>query len=235
MLNPLLSIQDFSVFGLDVIHLSGFIELVFRFLLDLCVVVFIVRYLYYPITRRKDYLFSFLLISILVFLICFLLESVKLQIGFAFGLFAIFGILRYRTDSIPIKEMTYLFILLGISVINALANKKISWAELVFTNAALVFIIYGLEKLWLLKHESSKNIIYEKVDLILPEKREELKKDLEARTGLKINRIEIGRIDYLRDIVRIIIYYYDYDKQINRAEESDRGYGRPVSDDDDDD
>jgi hypothetical protein len=163
-----------------------------------------------------------------------LLESVKLQIGFAFGLFAIFGILRYRTNSIPIKEMTYLFILLGISVINALANKKISWAELAFTNAALVFIIYGLERLWLLKHESSKNIIYEKVDLIHPEKREELKKDLEARTGLKINRIEIGRIDYLRDVARLIIYYYDYDRQLNMAEENDRTYGRAAADDDDD-
>jgi hypothetical protein len=234
MLNSLLSIQDYSVFGLDLIHLSGFTELVFRFFLELCEVIFIVRYLYYPGTRRKDYLFSFLLISLLVFLICFLLESVKLQIGFAFGLFAIFGILRYRTNSIPIKEMTYLFVLLGISVINALANKKISWAELAFTNAALVFIIYGLERLWLLKHESSKNIIYEKVYMILPEKREELKKDLEARTGLKINRIEIGRIDYLRDIARIIIYYYDYDRQINMAEENDSAYGRQAADDDDD-
>jgi hypothetical protein len=116
MLNSLLSIQDYSVFGLDIIHVASFSELIFRFILNLCEVIFIVRYLYYPVTRRKDYLFSFLLISILVFLICFLLESVKLQIGFAFGLFAIFGILRYRTNSIPIKEMTYLFILLGISV-----------------------------------------------------------------------------------------------------------------------
>jgi hypothetical protein len=130
--------------------------------------------------------------------------------------------------------MTYLFILLGISVINALANKKISWAELLFTNAALVFIIYGLERLWLLKHESSKNIIYEKVDMIVPEKREELKKDLEARTGLKINRIEIGRIDYLRDTARIIIYYYEQDSKINMADESDRAYGRQAADDDDD-
>jgi len=234
MLNTLLSIQDFSIFGLDIIHVASFSELIFRFILNLCEVVFIVRYLYYPVTRRKDYLFSFLLISILVFLICFLLESVKLQIGFAFGLFAIFGILRYRTNSIPIKEMTYLFILLGISVINALANKKISWVELLFTNAALVFIIYGLERLWLLKHESSKNIIYEKVDMILPEKREELKKDLEARTGLKINRVEIGRIDYLRDTARIIIYYYEQDSKINMADESDSAYGRQVADDDDD-
>jgi hypothetical protein len=234
MLNSLLSIQDYSVFGLDIIHVASFSELIFRFILNICEVVFIVRYLYYPVTRRKDYLFSFLLISILVFLICFLLESVKLQIGFAFGLFAIFGILRYRTNSIPIKEMTYLFILLGISVINALANKKISWAELLFTNAALVFIIYGLERLWLLKHESSKNIVYEKVEMIVPSKREELIKDLEARTGLKINRIEIGRIDYLRDTARIIIYYYEQDRKINMADESDSVYGRQADDDDDD-
>jgi apolipoprotein N-acyltransferase len=234
MLNSLLSIQDFNVFGLDIIHVASFSELIFRFILNLTVVVYIVRYLYYPVTRRKDYLFSFLLISILVFLICFLLESVKLQIGFAFGLFAIFGILRYRTNAIPIKEMTYLFILLGISVINALVNKKTSWAELLFTNAALVIIIYGLERLWLLKHESSKNIIYERVDMNAPEKREELKKDLEARTGLKINRVEIGRIDYLRDTTRIIIYYYETHGKINMADESDRAYNRQADNDDDD-
>ena len=235
MLNSLLSIQDYSILGLDIIHVASFSELIFRFILNTCVVVTIVRYLYYPVARRKDYLFSFLLISILVFLICFLLESVKLQIGFAFGLFAIFGILRYRTNSIPIKEMTYLFILLGISVINALVNKKISWAELLFTNAVLVFIVYGLERLWLLKHESSKNIIYEKVEMIVPEKREELKKDLEVRTGLKINRVEIGRIDYLRDTARIIIYYYEQGSKINMADESDRAaYGRQATDDDDD-
>jgi hypothetical protein len=232
MLNSLLNIQDFTLLGLDIIHLSNFNELVFRFILNLLVVVIIVRILYYPVTRRKDYLFSFILISILVFLICFLLESVKLQIGFAFGLFAIFGILRYRTNSIPIKEMTYLFILLGISVINALANKKISWAELLFTNMVLIFLIYGLEKLWLLKHESSKIIQYEKVDMILPVKREALKNDLEARTGLKINRIEIGRIDYLRDTARIIIYYYEDDNRINMADESDSPYNQPGDDDD---
>jgi apolipoprotein N-acyltransferase len=233
MLNTLLNIEDYTVFGLDIIHSASFIELFFRFFLNLLVVIFIVRYLYYPVTRRKDYLFSFLLISILVFLICFLLENVKLQIGFAFGLFAIFGILRYRTDSIPIKEMTYLFILLGISVINALANKKISWAELVFTNAAIVFIIYGLERLWLIKHESSKSITYERVDMIVPEKREELKKDLETRTGLIINRIDIGRIDYLRDSVKLIIYYYETGQRINMADDSDTPYGKRSNDDDD--
>ncbi len=232
MLNSLLNIKDYSFLGLDIIHISSFNELLLRFVLNMFVVVIIVRTLYYPVARRKDYLFSFILISILVFLLCFLLESVKLQIGFAFGLFAIFGILRYRTNAIPIKEMTYLFILIGISVINALVNKKISWAELIFANLALVFLIFGLEKLWLLKHESSKNIIYEKVDMLLPEKRAELKIDLEERTGLKINRIEIGRIDYLRDTARIIIYYFEDNNRINMADERDNPYNGSGDDDD---
>jgi hypothetical protein len=231
MLNLVLKINDVTFLGLDIIHVSSFNELLLRFALNISVITIIVRLLYYPVARRKDYLFSFMLISLLVFLLCFLLESVKLQLGFAFGLFAIFGILRYRTNAIPIKEMTYLFILIGISVINALANKKISWAELIFTNLVLVFLIYGLEKLWLLKHESSKSIIYEKVDLVRPERREELRKDLESRTGLKINRIEIGRIDYLRDTARINIYYFEEENRINIADDSDSPYG--VRNDDD--
>jgi len=128
--------------------------------------------------------------------------------------------------------MTYLFILIGISVINALANKKISWAELVFTNLAIVFLVYGLERLWLLKHESSKQIIFEKIDLVQPQKREELLKELENRTGLKINRIDIGRIDYLRDTARIVIYYYEEDNRINLADESDNAYAAGGDDDD---
>jgi len=171
------------------------------------------------------------MISVLVFLLCYLLENVKLQLGFAFGLFAIFSILRYRTFAIPIKEMTYLFLLIGISVINALANKKISWAELLFTNLALAFLIYGLEKFWLLKHESSKQILYEKVDMIHPQKRNELIKDLETRTGIKINRIDIGRIDYLRDTAKLIIYYYESGNRINQADESDNAYAGGDDDD----
>jgi len=231
MWNYLLSISDFAFLGLDIIHIQRFNELLLRFIMNFSVIIIIVRVLYYPGARRKDYLFSFILISVLVFLLCFLLESVKLQLGFAFGLFAIFGILRYRTLAIPIKEMTYLFILIGISVINALANKKISWAELAFTNMALVFLVYGLEKLWLLKHESSKQIIYEKVDLIQPQKREELKKDIEERTGLKVNRIDIGRIDYLRDTARLIVYYYEEDNRINKADENDHTYTAGGDDD----
>jgi hypothetical protein len=231
MWKSLLNIQNYTFLGLDIIHPDKFTELLLRFALNMIVVIIIVRILYYPVTRRKDYLFSFVIISVLIFLLCFMLENVKLQLGFAFGLFAIFGILRYRTFAIPIKEMTYLFLLIGISVINALANKKISWAELLFTNLALVFLIYGLEKLWLLKHESSKQVIYEKIDMIKPQKRAELIQDLEERTGIKINRIEIGRIDYLRDTAKIVIYYYGEHNDINKADESDNVYAGGDDDD----
>lgn len=219
-----------QLFGVQIIEVQDFIELVIRFTFNMMVVGLIVRGLYYPVTRRKDYLFSYILISVLVFLLCFLLENVKLQIGFALGLFAIFGIIRYRTNPIPIKEMTYLFVVIGISVINALANKKVSYVELIFTNLAIIGLIYMLEKIWLLKHEASKTIEYEKIDLIKPEKRSELIKDLEARTGLKIDRIEIGRINFLRDTVRIRIYYMENDGSLE-----DNIYTESANNDDDDD
>ena len=180
---------------------------VFNFL----IILIIVRYIYYPVTRNKDYLITYLLISLTVFLLCFLLDNVKLELGFALGLFAIFGIIRYRTDPIPIKEMTYLFLVIGISVINALANKKISYAELLFANLVIVFVTFGMERLWLLRHETRKNITYEKIELIAPERRDELIQDLKDRTGLDVVRVEIRRIDFLKDTANLRIFYYEKD------------------------
>jgi hypothetical protein len=128
------------------------------------------------------------------------------------GLFAIFGIIRYRTDAIEIKEMTYLFIVIGLSVVNALAANRISVAETLLINATVVAMTYGLEYLWLLKHETRKTLIYERIDLILPDRAEEMHADLEARTGLKINRFDVGRIDFLNDTAQVRIYYYDDDQ-----------------------
>ncbi len=127
-----------EIFGIDLINTPDFGELVLRFTLNLAVVIVIARYLYYAASRRKDYLFSYIMISAVVFLLCFLLNNVKLELGFALGLFAIFGIIRYRTDAISIKEMTFLFIVIGVSVVNALANKKISYAELFFSNLVII-------------------------------------------------------------------------------------------------
>ena len=198
-----------KLFGIRLIDSNDFWELLIRFFFNLIITTIIVRSIYYPITRRKDYLFTYLLFSVIVFFLCQLLSNVKLGLGFALGLFAIFGIIRYRTDPIPIKEMTYLFVVIGISAINGLANKKISYAELVFTNLAIVAITYGLEKIWLLKHESRKTVILEKINLIKPENHGKLLEDLRERTGLDIHRTEIGRIDFLRDTARVRVFYYD--------------------------
>jgi hypothetical protein len=138
-----------------------------------------------------------------------MLESVKLELGFALGLFAIFAIIRYRTDSMPIKEMTYLFVVITMSVINALSTSDISYTEVLLANMLILGVTYGLEKIWLLKNEITKVVVYEKIEMILPQYRDNLKADLELRTGLQINKIEIGNIDFVKNKVMISIYYYE--------------------------
>lgn len=198
-----------------------FYKLMARLIANLIFMTVIVRFLYYPRTKRKDYLFTYYLIGLVTFFLCFGLKKLDIDTGMGLGLFAIFGIIRYRTDAIEIKEMTYLFIVIGISVVNALAANRISVAETALINFAVVGMTYGLEYLWLLKHETRKTVIYERIDLILPERSDEMKADLEARTGLNINRFEVGRIDFLNDTAQVRIYYYDDDQAFsdyNRGE-----------------
>ena len=195
--------------GTPIFDSEDFFKLITKTVFNLITITIIVRYIYYPVTKNKDYLFTYFLISLTVFLLCVLLDSVKLQLGFALGLFAIFGIIRYRTDPIAIKEMTYLFLVIGISVVNALANKKISHAELVFANLLIVFVTYGMERLWLLKAEIRKNITYEKIELIVPERRDELIADLKERIGIDVIRVEVRRIDFLKDTANLRVFYYE--------------------------
>jgi hypothetical protein len=209
--DPLGKIDFFKAEELTGLALLVSIHMLFVFVL--------VRLIYYPIAKRKDFLFTYFLFSISIFMMCYLLESVKVEMGFALGLFAVFGIIRYRTDAIPIKEMTYLFIIIGMSVMNALINKKITLAELFFANSSILALTYGLEKVWLLRHESQKLIVYERIDLIQHGKRAELIADLQTRTGIKINRLEIGKIDFLRDTVVVRIYFYE-DQQPGQMDES---------------
>ncbi len=228
----LLAPESVNIAGVDVIDLPGFLEFVLRFLLNLASILILVRWLYYSTTRRKDYLFTYILISSIVFLLCFLLESVKLQIGFALGMFAIFGIIRYRTDALPIKEMTYLFLVIGVSVINALTNTETSLVDLLFSNFVIIFIAYGLEKVWLLRHESSKLIIYEKIDLIKEGNYDKLVQDLQERTGIKkINRVEVGKINFLRDVCDLTIYYYT--NGLNKGQSASHTENNDNDDDDD--
>ncbi|MPL99792.1 hypothetical protein SDC9_46013 [bioreactor metagenome] len=206
-------------FNMKLINVSDFFELVVRFFFNLLVLFVLVRMLYFSKTKRKDYLFTYYLIGSVVFLICFMLSSVKLQLGFALGLFAIFGIIRYRTTQISIREMTYLFVVISLSVINALINKKVSYAEALFANLIILGLVFLIEKVVIYRHESVKLIYYDKIDLIVPEKRDELLADLKKRTGLDIHRIEIGRINFLQDSARIMVYYYA--DCINSADDAD--------------
>jgi len=201
-------IEGAEFLGTPIFDSKDFLKLLIKTSFNLLIVLIIARGIYYPLTKNKDYLFTYLLISLTVFILCVLLDDVKLQLGFALGLFAIFGIIRYRTDPIPIKEMTYLFLVIGVSVVNALANKKISHAELLFANFVIISVTFVLEKLWLLRHESRKSILYEKIEFISPEKKDLLLKDLKERTGLNIVRYEVKKIDFMRDVANIIIYYY---------------------------
>jgi hypothetical protein len=139
--------------------------------------------------------------------LCFTLKKYKLDIGLAIGLFAIFGIIRYRTESIPIKEMTYLFIVIGVSLMNAFVNKKMSYAEIIFANSAIVFTIGIIEKVWNLNYEVTKEIVYENIENIKPENYELLKSDIEERTGIAVNKVTVESIDFLKDTASVIIYY----------------------------
>ncbi len=206
--------EDGALFGSPLLDVDGFWQLVLRFLFNFIVVGIIIHFFYYPKSRRRDYYFTFSLINISVFFLIFLLGSVKLKIGFALGLFAIFGIIRYRTESVPIREMTYLFVIIAVSVINALAI-QISYAELIATNLIFVLATWILESARWLKHTSCKLILYDKIHLITPDKSSELIIDLKKRTGIDIIKVEIGHIDFLRDVAFIKIYYEPISDEIN--------------------
>ena len=201
------------------IGLQWFDEDFYLLLIRLCVnVVFItilIRFLYYAKTKRKDYLFTYYLIGTITFFLCFGLKKLDIDTGMGLGLFAIFGIIRYRTNAIEIKEMTYLFLIIGLSVVNALASNQLSIAEMALINVFMVVLTYVLEFLWLMKHETRKTINYERIDLITPDKAAEMKKDIEGRTGLSINRFEIGKIDFLNDTAQVRIFYYAEEQEFS--------------------
>lgn len=187
---------------------NDFYTLLLRLGINLFFLTIIIRYLYYNKTKRKDYLFTYYLIGTITFFLCFGLKKLDIDTGMGLGLFAIFGIIRYRTDAIEIKEMTYLFLIIGISVVNALASNQVSVSEMAVINVTVVIMTYVLEYLWLMKHETRKTINYERIDLIIPDKYDLMKADLEKRTGLVINRVEVGKIDFLNDTAQIRIFYY---------------------------
>lgn len=198
-----------------VLYDSDLYTLLFRLVMNLVFLTIVIRLLYYPKTKRKDYLFTYYLIGMITFFICFALKKLDIDTGMGLGLFAIFGIIRYRTNPVDIKEMTYLFLVIGLSVINSLASNKISILEMLIINGSIIGLTAGLEYIWLLKHETRKTIVYERIDLIKPENYNEMMADLKERTGLEINRFEVGKINFLRDIAQVMIYYYEDEQKIS--------------------
>ena len=155
--------------GIPLVNWDDLYLLFFRFGLNLLVSFIIIQFFYYKKSRRRDYYFTFMLFSVTIFLLIFLLNNVNMQMGFALGLFAIFGMIRYRTEAVSVREMTYLFVIIGLSVINGLAMTA-SFAELMVTNLIFICAIWILESVKFLKHTSTKLIFYEKIQLIVPEK-----------------------------------------------------------------
>ena len=186
---------------------DDFYKMILRFFINLFFLTAIVKYIYHKHNENKDYFFTFYDIGIVVFFLCFTLKKYELDLGMALGLFAIFGILRYRTVPLDVKEMTYLFVIIGISVMNALSNKKMSYIEIVTANSAIVFGLYWLELYWSSNFMLSKKIVYETIENIHPSNHEKLKKDLEERLGIEIYDFEIGDVNFLRDTAQITIRY----------------------------
>ena len=186
-----------------------FFNLVFRFGFNLSIAFIIIKLIYHRDHNNNDFVFTYFMFNSLIFFFASILGSMTVNLGFAFGLFAVFAILRYRTDPIPIKEMTYLFIVITVGVINALSSSEVSYAELLFTNVALVVLTYFLETYWQNNLLVSHTVEYEIIENIKPENHEKLLLDLEDRTGLSIKHFEIRRINFLRDTVQIRIYSKD--------------------------
>jgi hypothetical protein len=186
---------------------DDFYKMILRFCINLFFLTAIVKYIYHKNNENKDYFFTFYAIGIVVFFLCFTLKKYELDLGMALGLFAIFGILRYRTVPLNVKEMTYLFVIIGVSVMNALSNKKMSYIEIITANSAIVFGLYWLELYWSTNFLISKKIVYETIENIHPSNHEKLKKDLEERLGIEIYDFEIGDVNFLRDTAQITIRY----------------------------
>lgn len=185
------------------------LDFVARFAFNFIVAYIIIRWLYYPIHQNKDYLFTYFLFNLIIFLLCYMMKNTQLEIGVAFGLFAVFSILRYRTLNVSVVDMAYLFVMISVGVINSLSNENVSVAQVLAANVFIVIIIYVMEKVWLVKHAAEKVVEYEKIENIRPENQHKLIEDLKERTGLNVYRVEIGKVDFTRDVATIRIFYFE--------------------------
>lgn len=198
-------------------------ELAIRFFLNLIVCWILVQCFYYRKSHRRDYYFTFMVFSSAMLMLLYMMGNVEVGVGLTLGLFAIFGVIRYRTETVPIREMTYLFVIIALAAMNGLApvyklvgaGTQTAHYELstgtvsimALANALVILLVWVLESAKLLAHTSTKLVLYDRIELIVPERRQELIADLEKRVGVKVNNLEIGHVDFLRDAAFIKIFY----------------------------
>ena len=187
--------------------MDGIVNFTLGFLLNFVVALVIVRFIYYPRTKDKRFVFTFLAFNMIIYFVLSLMVSIEMGIGVGFGLFAIFSVLRYRTDPMPIREMTYLFIILALPVMNSTGMLESSWPQLLFANSAVILVLWVLENEWGFRYEVSKHVTYEKIELVQPARRAEMITDLEARIGLKVKKVNVGKIDFLRDTAELQVVF----------------------------
>jgi hypothetical protein len=210
-----LSNNDFFSEGTSVATSSfDYIELLSRFGVNILAIFILIRLIYYPTHKNKDFLFTFFIFNLVIFL---LLSTTKLKPGFAFGLLAIFSIMRYRTVTVPIKEMGYFFICLALGMINALSLVQEGYWIMIACNVAILALTIILDRFINLTHENVKEITYERIDLITPENRTVMMDDLKKRTGLPIHRLEVRNINFLRDTAKVAIFYHAKDNENTSA------------------
>ena len=197
-------------------------ELGIRFILNLVVCWILVHFFYYRKSKRRDYYFTFMVFSSAMLILLYIMGNAEVGVGLTLGLFAIFGVIRYRTETVPIREMTYLFVIIALAAANGLApvyhlvdvstapHYILSWGSvgvMALVNLLIIVLIWILESESLVRHTTTKLVLYDRIELIVPDKRAELIADLEKRIGVKVENVEIGHVDFLKDSAFIKVYY----------------------------
>ena len=206
--------QTIDFLGLPLFDGPGLWRLLILFGINLLVCWIITHFFYYHKSRRRDYYFTYMLFSTAIFFILYNLQNMKVEVGIALGLFGIFSMIRYRTEQLPIREMTYLFVLIAISIING-AGMATSYASFIAVNVLFIAIIWVLEAVGMFDRKAQKIITYEKIELIRPDRREELLADLRERTGLDIIKVQVGSINFLKDTAFLKVTYIPDDTEPN--------------------
>ena len=191
----------------ELVDLPDLSKLGFLMLIDLVFTAIVVLGVYVRRYGKNEYLFTYFMFNIVTFTLCFLLRKVPIELGFALGLFAVFGILRYRTEPIKTPDLTYLFVVIGIAILNAVVNKKVSFGELLLVNASIVSLTILLEATPVFRPDHRQSILYDNMAILRQNDEQALIADLQERTGLPITKVSIEQLDLLRDTARIVVFY----------------------------